>query len=61
MVMLYKWHLEQLHDVGKFTCNDVCHAESGYPHLRDFIEFKQHTFHRTMWQERSVYYDDPLL
>ncbi len=34
--------------------------ESGYSPLKDLVEFKQHTFFRTMWQERSGYDDDPL-
>ncbi len=60
MAKLYNWCLKQLLGVRKFTCNDVCYAESGYPPLKDLIEFKQHTFYRTMWQERSTYDDDPL-
>ena len=60
MAKLYNWCLKQLLGVRKFTCNDVCYAESGYPPLKDLIEFKQHTFFRAMWQERSAYNDDPL-
>ncbi len=60
MAKLYNWCLKQLLVVRKFTCNDMCYAESGYPPLKDRIEFKQHTFYRAMWQERSAYDDDPL-
>lgn len=58
MAKLCNWCLKQLLDVRKFTCNDVCYAESGYPPLKDRIVFEQHTFYRKMWQERSVYDGD---
>ena len=38
----------------------MCSVESGYPPLKDLVQYKQHIFFRSMWQERSGCDDNTL-
>ena len=61
VVKLYNWGVKQLLGVRMSTCNELCYLELGMPPLSAIVRQRQRKFIKTMWRDRNLMTDDPLI